>query len=322
MKILVVGVGFMGALHARTVQGSRLATLCGVVDRSGAVAMAAGTEFDVPAFTDLRQAIETTQPDAAIIATPDPAHREPAETVIDAGLPVLIEKPLATTLEDAAAIVDRTEHSGVRLMVGHSTRFYPRYIQLAQQVRSGAIGDPVAITASTWGPRSVGERVVAVTDPLWHFAIHDIDLIQWLSRSVIAEVDGAQMGESPSGISTFAALGTLSTGAHFSLVTGWTLPKTANPRWNLIVHGQRGVAQAAWRDDGVAVYTDTEITEPDCLAWPTLHGRIDGALRREHDHFVTAILDDTPFLITPDEAVSAVRSATALAKASTVRTIP
>lgn len=313
MKILIVGVGFMGSLHARIVHGSRRATLCGVVDRSETVAEAVGKEFDVPAFTDLGRAIEETRPDAAIIATPDPAHREPVETAIDAGVPVLVEKPLATTLEDAEAIVRLAQGRGVRLMTGHSTRFYPRYIQVAEKVWSGELGEPVMVTASTWGPLSVGKRVSSTTTPLWHFAIHDIDLIQWITGGLIDEVDGAQLVESASsGVSVFAATGSLTTGNCFSLVTGWTLPDSAHPRWDLKVHCQRGMVQASWSSDGVTSYTDDGVQEGDCLAWPTLYGRIEGSLRREVEHFIGAIMDGTPFLIAPEEAVNAVRGAVLL----------
>lgn len=320
MNILIVGVGFMGSLHARIVHESGLATLCGVVDRSQTVAESVGKEFDVPAFTDLHRAIEDTGPDAAIIATPDPAHRQPTEVAINAGLAVLVEKPLATTLQDAQAIVELAQDRGVRLMTGHSTRFYPRYIRVAEKVWSGDLGEPVMVTASTWGPLAVGKRVSSATTPLWHFAIHDIDLIQWITGGRIDEVDGAQLVESASsGVSAFAATGSLTTGNSFSLATGWTLPNSAHPRWDLKVHCQRGIVQAAWSSDGVTSYTNDTVQEEDCLAWPTLYGRIDGSLRREVEHFIGALRDGTPFLIAPEEAVNAVRGAVLLDTACTRR---
>lgn len=321
MRVLVVGVGFMGRLHARTVQGSRLATLCGVVDRNEVVANAVGADMGVPAFTDLTRAIQETAPYAAIVATPDPAHREPAETVMRAGVHALIEKPLATTLEDAEAIVKLAEERGLRMMTGHLTRFYPRYTQAAAAVHSGDLGKPVIVTTSTWGPKSLGARVSNTTSPLWHFAIHDIDTIQWITGGVIDEIDGAQIVESSSGVSAFAATGNLTTGTSFHLATGWTLPDTAAPRWDLKVHCERGVVQATWSTDGVTTYTPDTAQEMDCLAWPTLYGQIEGALRQEIDHFLSAIIDCTPFVITPEGAIKAVRSAVMLEKASTVRRI-
>jgi predicted dehydrogenase len=321
LRVLVVGVGVMGALHARTIRGSRVARLCGVVDVSEPVARAAAKQLEVPAFTDLARAIEEAHPDAAIIATPDPAHRAPAETLINAGVPLLIEKPLAMTVEDAQAIAHLSDERGVRFMTGHLTRFLPRYVKAVDTVRSGEVGKPVMVTTSTWGHRSLGARVGNTTNPLWHFAIHDIDTIQWITGGVIDQVDGAQLVTSSSGASAFAATGRLTTGSSFLLATGWTLPDTASPRWDLKIHCENGLVQATWSTDGLSVYGPTRAQEVDCTLWPTLYGQVEGILRREIDHFLSALLDDTPFLITTEEAVDAARSAVKLERAAVVRTL-
>jgi predicted dehydrogenase len=322
MKVIVVGAGFMGTLHARTVLDSRLAVLAGMVDSDAAVAASASERLGVAAYTDVETALAETGADAAIVATPDSLHRPAAEAAIAAGAAVLVEKPLATTVADAEAVVAMAADRGVPLMTGHITRFYPRYVQVAETVHSGRLGRPVLVTTSTWGQRSLGERVAATTNPLWHFAIHDIELIQWITGGVVAEIDGAQLVESASGVATFAATGTVTSGAAFNLATGWTLPDSAGPRWDLKVHCEQGVVQATWSSDGVTSFAASAAEELDCLSWPTLHGRIEGALRLEVDHFLTAVADGTPFLVPPEAAVDAVRSAELLEKASTVRRFP
>ncbi len=322
LKVIVVGAGFMGSLHARTVRDSRLAELTAVVDRDEAVASAVGAVLGVPAYTGTERALAATGADVVVVATPDSLHRPVAEAAIEAGAAVLVEKPLATTVADAEAVVALAAEHGVRLMTGHITRFYPRYVQVAETVHSGRLGRPVLVTTSTWGQRSLGERVAATTNPLWHFAIHDIELIQWLTGGVVAEVDGAQLMESASGVASFAATGTVTTGAAFHLATGWTLPDSAGPRWDLKVHCEHGVVQAAWSSDGVTSFGADAADELDCLSWPTLHGRVEGALRLEVEHFLAAVADGTPFLVPPEAAVDAVRSAALLEKASTVRRLP
>lgn len=320
LRVLVVGVGFMGRLHATVVRDSRLAVLCGVVDRDERVAREVGRQFGALAFTDVAHAMEETQPDAAIVATPDPTHRAPAEKLLDAGVPVLVEKPLATNLEDALAITDLAETRNVPLMVGHTTRFLPRYIKAVEAVRSGQLGKPVMVITSTWGPKSLGARVAQTTNPLWHFAIHDIDLIQWVSGGVIDEVYGAQMVDSPSGVSLFAATGILTGETSFHLSTGWTLPDSASPRWDLKIHCEEGLIQAMWSTDGVTIYKTGGIHEVDCYLWPTLYGRIEGSLKYQDDHFLQSVLDDTPFVIRPQQALAAVRSAATLELATTRHT--
>ncbi|SDU63299.1 Gfo/Idh/MocA family protein [Jiangella alkaliphila] len=319
MKVLVVGVGFMGAMHARAVHETRSVELCGVVDRSADAARAVGAQLGVPAFTDLEAAIRELAPDAAVVATPDSAHLHPVRVLIEAGVHVLVEKPLATSIDDAEAIADLAERHGTRLMTGHITRFMARYAGVVDAVRSGRLGRPVMITTSTWGPRSIGARVASTTSPLWHFAIHDIDLIQWIGRGEIDEVDGAQLLESPSGVATFTATGVLTNGMGFNLVTGWTLPDTAAPRWDLKVHCEDGMIQSTKSNDSVTEYSAEGVDEPDRTAWPVMYDRIEGALRLEVGHFLDALATGTPFLVSVDDAIAAVRGATALEKASVAR---
>lgn len=319
LRVLVVGVGMMGALHARAVRSVRRANLCAVVDRNEVTARAVGQELDVPVFTQLGEAIDRTKPNAAIIATPDPLHREVSHAVIEAGLAVLIEKPLATTVEDAEAIVSLARQRDVRLMVGHILRFDPRYTQAAEIVRSGRLGRPVLLTARHWSARSLGQRVGGTTHPLWHFGIHHIDVMQWVSGSPMAHVEASQRMESSGGISTFTALGMLESGAAFELAAGWTLPDSGGRVTELEVHGEDGVLRVSRGSGGLALWDRAGAQELDSTAWPNVYGKIDGLLLREVEHFVSAVLDDTPFVFSAEEAVAAVRSAVLLERTAVIR---
>lgn len=321
-RILVVGAGFMGTLHARAIRTSERGVLCGVVDRDERAAGSAGAELAAPSFTDLHRAIEEARPDAAIIATPDPAHRRAAEIAIEAGLPLLVEKPLATTVRDAEAIAGLARRRGVRLLPGHLVRFDLRYARVAEAVRDGELGRPVVIGAGRWGLVSFGARVRAVTSPLWHFLIHDIDAVQWVAGGTIDRIDGAVQVDSPAGLSAFTATGSLSTGTSFQLGAGWTLPEgSLSPRFTLEVHGERGHASLAAQEEGLIVSGATRAYRPDTSAWPIAHGKVQGMLRREIDHFITALAEDTPFAITPEEGVAAVRAAVALEGAAAHRKV-
>lgn len=312
----------MGALHARTIRELRQATLCGVVDRSEAVVGKVGAELETPAFSEFERAIEETRPDAVIIATPDDAHRAAAETAIRSGLAILLEKPLATSIADAEAIVQLAQRQGTRLLIGHILRFDPRYNQAVDVIRSGQLGRPVVVSAHSWGLKSVGARVASTTSPLWHFGIHQIDAIQWVGGGCIGDIAGAQRITSPGGASAFIATGRLESGGAFQLATGWTLPDgQAVRKAGLEVHCEDGVLSIDWGRDALVTSNATGMQSFDDRGWPELHGRIDGLLRREIEHFVDAILDDTPFVITPEEALNAVRAAVALEQASVAGTL-
>ncbi|MDB5461324.1 MAG: inositol 2-dehydrogenase [Caulobacteraceae bacterium] len=323
LRVIVVGMGFMGLLHARAVRGLRSAELVGVVDLNETAATTAGESLGVPAFTDLAQAIRESRAQAAIIATPDPSHRRPTEVALDAGLAVLVEKPLATTVEDAQAMTELARRQGARLMTGHLFRFDARYAQAAETIRSGRLGKPFLFTARHWSTRSLGARVGEVTSPLWHFSIHHIDAIQWISGASIESIDGAQALASAGGSSAFLAIGALSSGAGFQISTGWTLPDTGGRSTEFEAHCERGVVRITFAPGGgLALWDETRGHEVEATAWPLIHGRIEGLLRREIEHFVEAVLDGTDFVITPEDAIAAISSAVALENASIRRTAP
>ncbi|MEN3284572.1 MAG: hypothetical protein V7607_5712 [Solirubrobacteraceae bacterium] len=320
LNVIVVGVGFMGEVHARVISDSPLADLRGVVDSDPAVAQTVGARLGVSAFTDIREAIERTQPDAAIIATPDHVHREAAEIAIEEGVAILVEKPLATTVEDADAMVRLARERGTRLMPGHILRFDTRYIQVAELVRAGELGRPLVLRGERWDRTSFGVRVAHVTSPLWYFLIHDIDLVQWIGGGTIQDIAGAVSVESPEGQSAFTATGSLSTGATFHLAGGWTLPEgVTSPSANLEVHGERSHAAIQVWEEGLRISSASGTNRGAGPGWPMIYGHIDGLLRREVEHFLRAIAEDTPFAVTPDEALDAVRGAAALEAASVHR---
>ncbi|WP_435156254.1 Gfo/Idh/MocA family protein [Amycolatopsis sacchari] len=321
LRLIVVGCGFMGRLHARAIEESDNAVLCGLVDQNRQVAESVKSEFSAPSFSNLHEAISATAPDGAVIATPDPFHREPAETAIKAGLAVLVEKPLATSVADAEHIVKLAADRKVPLMTGHIRRFHMRYWKLAEVVSSGRLGRPLMVTTGTWGLKSLGKRVADSTNPLWHFAIHDIDTIQWLTGSTIATVDGASFTESSTGTSIFAALGTLTGNIGFQMAAGWTLPDSGMPKFDVKVHCEYGVAETVVPSDGVAIFGPDRIDYPDCQGWPSIYGTIGGALQREVEHFIDAVRNNKPFVISPEEAVAAVRAAAMIQQLSVQRKV-
>src|SRR6266545_5250537 len=130
VKLGVVGVGRMGQLYARIaaeLPATELVAVCG--QRPEPVAEVAG-RLGVPSYAGgaYRQMLaEHPEIDAVVVATPEWLHLEPALAAIDAGKHLLVEKPIASTVEDAQRIVDAAEAAGVTLMVCHQLRFDPRY---------------------------------------------------------------------------------------------------------------------------------------------------------------------------------------------------
>jgi predicted dehydrogenase len=165
MKLAVVGAGNMGANHARTVAGSPVADLGVVIDRDLVRARAVANQFGSVASVDLERALSC---DAVIVASSTPSHADIAIPLIEAGIPVLIEKPLAASPEDVYKILGASQRSDVPVMCGFVERFNPAVATVMSLVDETVV-HVHAVRHSPFNP-SAGTGVV--TDLL----IHDIDL--------------------------------------------------------------------------------------------------------------------------------------------------
>ena len=143
------------------------------LERASAIAKLIGAE----AVGSLDDAFDEI--DAAIVAAPSELHLPLGLQLIKAGKHVLIEKPIATTVQDAELLVDAAERAGVTLMVGHVERFNPAVLHLDQVVH-----DPVHLSASRISPYSPRISIGVVMDLM----IHDLDIVLALARSTVREV--------------------------------------------------------------------------------------------------------------------------------------
>ena len=179
-SIAVVGAGLIGRRHAE--QALVQARLCAIVDPSPDVAdFAAG--LDVPQFNDLETCLATAQPDGAVIATPNQLHAVQAKTCLEAGVPVLIEKPIADSLDAADVIADTVMRTAVPALVGHHRRHNPIIKKAKTVIDEGTLGDIVAVQGQFWlyKPPDYFDatwRKGQGAGPTLINLIHDIDLLR------------------------------------------------------------------------------------------------------------------------------------------------
>ncbi|TDJ56673.1 MAG: Gfo/Idh/MocA family oxidoreductase [Planctomycetota bacterium] len=172
LRCAVVGVGRMGSHHARLYSELDGAELIGVVDTDPARCETARQRWGTRVFDSVEALVEA-RPEAVTIATPTAWHRAVAEPLLEAKIACLIEKPLAPNLEEARAIAEAAERSGVALQVGHVVRYDP--VTLA--IRSLEGFAPLFIEVDRVSPmtfRSVDVGVVL------DMMIHDIDVLLML----------------------------------------------------------------------------------------------------------------------------------------------
>ena len=181
LRVGVIGAGVMGTNHARVLAGLPDVTLVGIVDplpehRTRAIEMAG-----CRAFASLQELIAEGV-DAVTIAAPTHLHHEVALACIARGIHIMVEKPIATTVEEGRDIVAAAERVGVTLMVGHVERFNPAVVAIKQAL---AGEDILSIGITRVGPFPPRMSNVGVVIDL---AVHDIDLIRWFTESDIVEV--------------------------------------------------------------------------------------------------------------------------------------
>ena len=121
-RIAVIGAGLVGRRHVELV--ARGATLAAVVDPDPA-AKALADRHGVPWFADLSECLRTREPEGAVIATPNQMHVEHGLACVAAGIPILVEKPIADNSTGAETLVEAAETAGVPLLVGHHRRHNP-----------------------------------------------------------------------------------------------------------------------------------------------------------------------------------------------------
>ncbi len=153
LRVALLGCGFASEFHLkawRMVPGAEVVALCGPDAASLRVrAQEFGVERTFESVPDLVRGIEV---DAYDVATPHVTHRAVTEQLVTTGKPVLCQKPLAGTLEDARAIVDLYAGKNVRLMVNENWRWRVWYQEIKRQIQAGAIGEPFYVRLSTRGP--------------------------------------------------------------------------------------------------------------------------------------------------------------------------
>lgn len=179
MKVAVIGVGALGRHHARILAAMDGVELVAVADANSAQARAIAEQHGCSWTTDFRELLDKVE--AVSIAAPTFAHREVGSACLHAGLPVLIEKPLASNVSDARSLVELAERKRLPLAVGHVERFNPTY-QITKDVSPRAR----YIRTERVSPFAFRSTDIGVVHDLM---IHDLDLVLDLTGSRVARVE-------------------------------------------------------------------------------------------------------------------------------------
>jgi myo-inositol 2-dehydrogenase/D-chiro-inositol 1-dehydrogenase len=187
----------MGRVHLAALKASEEISLAGIVEPVDAVRATLGGER-VPLFASPEELIAADSAEAVLIAAPSPAHATLVSQFASAGIPVLCEKPVGVSPEEAAAARDAAVAADVLLQVGYWRRFVPQLRELREQIDAGELGEIYQLSCMQWDqePPSASFRAgsggIAID-----MGVHEIDQIRWLLGEQIEWVAAAGGGRLP-----------------------------------------------------------------------------------------------------------------------------
>jgi UDP-N-acetylglucosamine 3-dehydrogenase len=181
LRVGVIGAGIMGSNHARVLTDLPGVDLVGIADPDRKQASFVARALGCPSVDGMDELIDR-KVDAVTIAAPTHLHHDIALACIARGIHVMVEKPIASSVEEGRNIISAARAAGVTLMVGHVERFNPAVEAIKNAIRDEDILSVAITRVGPFPPRMSNVGVVI------DLAVHDIDLIQWFTNSNIVEV--------------------------------------------------------------------------------------------------------------------------------------
>jgi myo-inositol 2-dehydrogenase/D-chiro-inositol 1-dehydrogenase len=315
MRIGLVGVGRIGAFHARTLSSLTTVDELVITDADLPAARTLGAELAV-AVADDTTALLAAGIDGLVIAAATPAHAPLLTAGVAAGIPTFCEKPVAATLAETLALTTLVEHDDVPVQIGFQRRFDTGYQRVRQAVRAGELGFVHTIRANTHDQAPPAAAYIATSGGIFRdCSVHDFDIVRFVTGREVATVYATGANQ---GADFFTSAGDVDTGGALLTLDDGTLVLVSATRYNgaghdvrLEVLGEKG-ALGVGLDHSLAV--DSAETDVDFPAGPrhwSFMDRFQPAYRAELAAFVEVARGVRPSPCTVRDALEAFRVAEA-----------
>ena len=322
LRVGVIGVGWFGTVHCRAIADHPQLELAALCDASEERFAEMAREHGVArTCTDYRELVDDPEIDALAVVTPWDHHAAPTLAGLAAGKHVLVEKPMASTVEDCQRMCDAARDAEAILMVGHICRFNPRYVSAKREIDAGRIGKVVAINARRNVPAQWVIDQLDSIGPILHTCSHDTDMMLWLTGARVVSTYAQTVNTLGRAYDDMAQLMyRFDSGATAIYEGAWCMPDTSpfelDERMSVI--GTEGFIHIQDTFPNIGVCSKEGFKTPDTTYWPELHGITGGTLRDEWSYFARCVLEGTrPALITPEEAMETVRTVLAAHESAT-----
>jgi predicted dehydrogenase len=319
----IVGLGFMGRRYVeflRRLAGVEVAAVC---DLRAELAREVAEKNGARAFTDAEALAASAEVDAVFVCTPEDHHVIPAMAALDAGKAVMIEKPVAHSLEAARTIAQAARTSAATVMVGHLLRFEPRWSAARKVIAAGEIGQVVSISSQRVG-NVLDQQILGgrTTIPLY-YGVHDLDIVRWFAGGEASSIYAArregvlrQAGYEIEDL--YYAILHFENNILANVELGWHVPAAAvqAPTSGITVVGSQGWLRIEQNSTGFTYLTEnkTQTAHPvfDVAFWSNTHGVAGGALANELSHFIDCVKTGARPIISLEDAIEALRLSLAM----------
>ena len=236
--LAIVGAGRVGLFRGEVAARHPAVEWIGIAElnpnRGGDVAARIGADF---VTTDHHELLRRPEVTCALIATDEHLHVDPIMAAVERGVPMLIEKPLATDLAQSARVLDAINEAGLDAVVGYTQRFRRKWLAAKEKVRSGALGDITLVTSRAFMNRLVAIDNYKRTDdpktisPMVISGTHALDIVMWCMEAktpveCYARSIDKVLGPAYQGIDATAGMIVFSDGSVYHLNISWALPVT------------------------------------------------------------------------------------------------
>jgi predicted dehydrogenase len=283
--LALIGGGRIGEFRSRIARLHPQVDWIGVAEIRPDRAKQIGTAVDLDLVTeDYLELLDRPEVTAAVVCTDEHLHEGPLQAVIDRGLPVLIEKPLALNVEASARLLDGLEQGGIDAVMGYTQRYRQRFMTAKDRIGRGALGEPTLVTARGFLNRMVSTDMYESTDlgsgltPMTMAGTHMVDLVMWfLAGRTLTRVQATSKdrvyGPRYGGQDLTACILEFDDGTVCNIVFCWTLPTS----WPGAVYS---LDLAVVGTNGVLTIDDTHRDIVMAVSDPQLEGYVPRADRR------------------------------------------
>ena len=316
LRVGVIGLGAFGESHLRAWRGLPEVEVAAVASRSAERAAEIAARYGVPRWYGSHDELIADPSIAAVsVTTAETEHRAPVIAALGAGKHVLVEKPIAATLDDARAMLDAARDAPGILMPGHILRFVPAYAGARAAAVSGELGRLVALSARRNRPRSLIPTYSRV-HPALVTAIHDLDVMLWTAGRQVRWVRAVdRLAERDGGAHGLWGLMEFESGAVAIIETSWLVPDAVGIGADdaFQITGLTGTAKIALDTPVYRLWRERGAESPDVSYEPALRGVTTGALRDELAYFAHCALSGMrPTVVTPEDGCAALAVVLAL----------